>query len=85
MEIENFTPFRFRDVADKLLVTNEVGDFQFFENGVLERYFKNELLPDEYRQFRDLSVLVEPGADWRIASLMRRARQPQITQREISY
>lgn len=85
MAIGEFTPFRFRDVAGKLLITNEAGDYQFFDNGVLERFFAGDLQTDERQRFKDLSILIDQGTDWRIASLMRRTRQTQTSQRQITY
>ena len=31
------TPFRFRDIGSKTLLTNEVGDFGMFEKGIVQR------------------------------------------------
>ncbi len=83
--MDSYTPFRFRNLAGKVLVTNEVGDFGVFENGAIERFFSNDLRPEEHRQFTDLSVLVEADADWRIASLMRRSRSEQTHTTNLNY
>ena len=68
------TPFRFRPVLDRLLITNEVGDYAFFASDVVERFFAESLSDEEHRMFRDLSILVEKGDEWRLTSLMRRIR-----------
>ena len=68
------TPFRFRPVLDRLLLTNEVGDYAFFASDVVERFFTGSLSNEEHRKFRDLSVLIEKGDEWRLTSLMRRIR-----------
>ncbi len=68
------TPFRFRPVLDRLLLTNEVGDYGFFESDVVERFFAESLSNEERRKFRDMSVLIEKGDEWRLTSMMRRIR-----------
>ena len=83
--METKTPFRFRKLANKFLITNEVGDFDFFDVGVLERYFSDELEVDERRRLRELSIIIDKDADWRVASLMRRARQHNSSKRHINY
>ena len=68
------TPFRFRPVSDRMLVTNEAGDYAFFAPDVVERLFGDSLSNEELQVLRDLSVLVEDGDEWRLTSLMRRVR-----------
>ena len=68
------TPFRFRPVLDRLLLTNEVGDYGFFESDVVERFFAESLSNEEHRKLRDMSVLIEQGDEWRLTSMMRRIR-----------
>lgn len=69
------TPFRFREVAGRLIVTNEVGDYGVFEPGAIERFIFGTLSDREAQRFRDLSILIEPSATWKIASLMRRVNK----------
>lgn len=69
------TPFRFRDVNGSMLVTNEVGDYGFFDGDVVERFLGSALTDDENRKFRDLSIIVDEGDEWRLAALMRRLRK----------
>ena len=80
------TPFRFRPVSDRMLLTNEVGDYAFFAPDVIERFFADSLSSEERHRLRDLSVLIEDGDEWRLTSLMRRIRSTH-TQRsdELSY
>jgi len=71
---QDITPFRFRAVSDKLLITNEIGDYGLFDTEVLDRFFNNSLSDIEQQKFQQLSILIEPGAEWRLASIMRRIR-----------
>ena len=69
------TPFRFRDIAqDTTLIVNEVGDFSFFDAGVVEKLFKGTLSAEEQKRFQDLFVLLGGENDWRLTALASRAR-----------
>ena len=70
------TPFRFRRVLDRMLITNEAGDYDFFAPDVIDRFFAGSLSTDEHQALRNLSVLVEEDEEeWRLSSLMRRIRE----------
>jgi His-Xaa-Ser system radical SAM maturase HxsB len=80
------TPFRLRDVNGSMLVTNEAGDYGFFDGNVVERYFGGALTGDEHHKLRDLSIIVEDGDEWRLAALMRRLRKAHEADRSrLSY
>ena len=68
------TPFRFRPVSDRMLLTNEAGDYAFFAPDIVARFFAGSLSNEERQALRDLSVLIEDGDEWRLTSLMRRIR-----------
>ncbi len=68
------TPFRFRELAGNLLITNEAGEYGAFEPGALDRLFSDNLTEEERTKLLDLSILIDPAAEWRLASLMRRVR-----------
>ena len=82
---ESYTPFRFRELSEKLLVTNEAGDYGIFEPGALDRFFSDDMGSEERGKFRDLSVLLEPSGEWRIASLMRRVMPQKVADRQLTY
>ena len=67
------TPFRFRELAGRTLVTGEAGDYGFFDDGVVGRFVDDNLTTDERRRFRELSLIIDDGDEWRLASLMRPA------------
>lgn len=80
------TPFRFRDVDGRILVTNEAGDYGFFGSDVIGRLFDGALADDEGRKLRDLSIIVDDGDEWRVAALMRRLRKTHGSEsRRLSY
>lgn len=79
------TPFRFRELGDRLLITNEVGDRGFFDNDVLDRLFAEELEPDEEARLRELSILTDEQTQWRLYSLLHRSRQSRASKRQIKY
>lgn len=82
---ETYTPFRFRELSGKLFVTNEAGDYAVLDSDAVDRFFSGDLTPAEKIRFRDLSVSIEPNAEWRIASLMRRLRTPEKSDRRLTY
>jgi len=80
------TPFHFREVDGRMLVTNETGDYGFFEESILERFFGGALADDERRKLRDLSIIVDDSDEWRLAALMRRLRKAHLEPRDrLSY
>jgi sulfatase maturation enzyme AslB (radical SAM superfamily) len=80
------TPFRFRELAGNLLITNEAGEYGAFEPGVLDRLFSDNLSEAERTKLLDLSILIDPAAEWRLASLMRRVRHnTKKTEARLSY
>lgn len=84
-ESPGYTPFRFREVGDQLLITNEAGDYGFFAPDIGERFFEGALTNDEARRFRDLSILIDSENSWRVASLMRRLKDGQRPTGNLSY
>jgi His-Xaa-Ser system radical SAM maturase HxsB len=66
------TPFRFRELQSKMLLTNEIGDYGVFEDGIIDRFYSDSLTLSERTKLQELSILVEPNAEWRLASLQRR-------------
>ena len=86
LENVNITPFRFRELSGKMLVTNEVGDYGTFDSDVVDRFFSDQLTDTELNKFRELSILVEPEAEWKLASLMRRIQSSAKNDRQrLSY
>jgi hypothetical protein len=69
------TPFRFHPVANRVLITNEIGDYGLFEEGVIDRILRGNVADEENEKLRDMSVLIEEGDEWRLGSLMRRLRE----------
>lgn len=67
--------FKFREINDSLLITNEIGEYDFFSQDVLERLFQGDLSENEKNQFGDLSVLIKPEERWKYFSLARRVHQ----------
>jgi len=69
------TPFRFRDVDGRMLVTNETGEYGLFASDVIERFFADNATGEEKQKLRDLSIVVDDGDEWRLAALLRRLRK----------
>lgn len=85
-EHPTMTPFRFRELAGSLLLTNETGEFGVFEPDVIDRFFAGRLLEEERTRLQELSILIDEATEWRLASLMRRVRQAQrIDEAALSY
>ena len=75
-EPKKYTPFRFREVADGMLVTNEVGQFQFYEKDIISRFFQNSLSEPEVEAFKDQSILINETEEWKYLSLLKQVREP---------
>ena len=72
----NFTtPFRFRNISNQTLITNEVGEYKFFDKDVMDRYFTNELSTEEEQLFADLSIKINESEDWKLYSLANKTRK----------
>jgi len=81
-----YSPFRFRELSNHILVTNEIGDFDVFPTDILERFFNDQLTNDEVNQFKNLSIIFDNDSKWRLSSLLRRVRkETESTQRKINY
>ena len=74
MKTKVTTPFRFRDVGPKTLLTNEVGDFGMFEEGIVERILNRTVTEEEETRLSDLFIHFEEEQDWRLLSLTRRVK-----------
>ncbi len=84
-ELAAYTPFRFRDLPEQTIVTNEIGDFGFFSKDVVSRFFSNDLRADESEKFRDLAILLSDEDRWRLMSLARRLVNKNRPQKKIHY
>lgn len=75
-EPKKYTPFRFREVSDGMLVTNEVGQFQFYKKDIVSRFFQGELTEPELDAFKSQSILINESEDWKYLSLLKQVRKP---------
>ena len=81
-----YTPFRFREIGKELMITNEVGDFDFFKKDVINRFFDEKLTVEEESKFQNLSIKLNEESKWRLYSLVKRAKiKPISGQRKINY
>lgn len=72
------TPFRFREVGDKMLVTNEVGDFGLYEKDIVGRIFSEELSDGEVKSLENQTVLINQEEDWKFSSILRTYREKVV-------
>ena len=78
--------FKFREVNSSLLVTNEVGDYDFFKQDLLENLFNNELTESERIQMANLSILIDEDESWKYFSLAKRVQDKYAPkERKIGY
>ena len=81
-----YTPFRYRDLADTMLVTNEVGQFHFYEKDMVKRFFEDSLSSVERESLRDQSILIEDDEDWKYLSLLKQVRKDgKRSDKKLSY
>ena len=58
----------------------------FFEKGVLDRFFNEQLTTEEETKFHDLSIKINDESKWRLYSLIKRASKNTLnSQRNIRY
>ena len=78
--------FKFREINSSILVTNEVGDYDFFKQDLLERLFNEQLDENEKTQLGNLSVLIDEDESWKYFSLAKRVRDKYApAERKIGY
>lgn len=80
-----YTPFRFREISGNLFVSNEAGDYAFLATSAADRFFRGDLMDHERDVFRKLSIVINPGEEWRLASLMRRLKREKPSPRQLTY
>jgi His-Xaa-Ser system radical SAM maturase HxsB len=59
-------PFAFRRVGGRLVVTNELGDYSFVDDGAIDRLFSRALSAEERRRFDDLLITVDGDERWKL-------------------
>ena len=81
-----YTPWRFRPVGEKILVTNEVGEFEFYDPDLPERFFDEKLNDDEEAKLKAQSILVPEEESWRYLSLAYRTQKYRdVGTKKLSY
>lgn len=80
------TPFRFRNIGSKTLLTNEVGDFGMFKEGIVERMLNSTLTEEEETRLGDLLIHFDENQDWKLLTLARRIRgKSKVVSPRLSY
>ena len=80
------TPFRYRDIGTKTLITNEIGDYGLFDKGIVERMFLKKLTNDEESFLSDLLIQFDKSQKWKLLSLSKRIKDKvHIGRKKISY
>ena len=74
MSDRTLTPFRFREIGNSLLVTNETGGFKSFDSGMFDRLFKTQLTAEDEASLRELGVIVDSETRWRLVSMAQQIR-----------
>ncbi|MEX0709359.1 MAG: His-Xaa-Ser system radical SAM maturase HxsB [Woeseia sp.] len=81
----NYTPLRFRDIGDELLITNEVGDFGLFPLDTVERFFAGTLPEKSVDELKTLGVLIDNADSWQLMSLARRLKKQNAVAKKVHY
>ena len=69
-----------------MLVTNEVGDYDFLKQDFLERLFDDQLDENEKTQLDNLSILIDEDERWKYFSLAKRVQDKYApAERKIGY
>ena len=85
-EPTNYTPFRYRELADGTLITNETGQFHLYKKDIVERFFAGDLTNTEKEALSDQSILINNEEEWRYLSLLKQVRNTtKTTYEKLSY
>jgi His-Xaa-Ser system radical SAM maturase HxsB len=68
------TPYRFRNIDSQTLLTNEVGDFGFFNPDIIQKIFSNQLTKDEEVRLDSLFINFDENKNWKLLSLAKRLK-----------
>jgi len=74
LKTKQLTPFRFRNVGAQTLLTNEVGDYGFFENEIIEKIFSDNLSKDEESRLGELLISFDESQNWKLLALAKRLK-----------
>ena len=69
--------FMFKELGGKTLITTDLGEPRFYENGVVGRLFSGTLTPDEKSRLSSQSVLIGSDERWKWLSITNRHRKVQ--------
>lgn len=80
------TPFRYKEFGEKVLITNEVGDFDFYEGDVIDNIINDELDENDIKKLEDQSIITDDNKIWRLSSLSRKVNKFKAAKdRKLSY
>jgi His-Xaa-Ser system radical SAM maturase HxsB len=71
---KKLTPFRFRDIGTKTLLTNEVGDYDFFEPGIVEKILSDKISQNEQSRLGDMLIRFDNKQNWKLLTLAKRLK-----------
>ena len=71
--------FMFKELGDRTLITTDLGEPAFYENGIVDRFFQGELLMGERDALSNQSIIIEPNERWKWLSMINRHRKKYAT------
>ena len=74
-DASNLNAFMFKELAGKTLITTDLGEPRFYENGVVERLFNGTLTSEEKSRLSAQSVLINSDERWKWLSITNRHRK----------
>lgn len=79
-------PMRYKRFEDDVLITSEVGDFGFFDDGIIQRLLVDGLSIEDTDDLSAMRVVAPTDKDWRVKSLaLQNHRIVSERRRSISY
>jgi His-Xaa-Ser system radical SAM maturase HxsB len=82
---ESYSPFRFRQLDNKTIITNEVGDFDFYDNTIVERFFSGNLTKIDYEKLEKQSIKINKDEAWKYLSLIRSIKNKKKRNEKLDY
>jgi His-Xaa-Ser system radical SAM maturase HxsB len=80
------TPFRFRNFDSQTLLTNEVGDYGFFNEDIIPKIFSSQLTEDDEARLDGLSINFDENKNWKLLSLAKRLNNKlDLAKKNLSY
>ena len=67
--------FMLKELGEKKLLTTDLGEQTFYDNGIVDRLFRDDLQLGERDALSNQSILIDPDERWKWLSMLNRNRK----------